>query len=73
MMGELGRWVRSAACGAMARLLDDERVPDEFVMWVNVSSAELTTGYCDELASTLTLTVGSACGPHTSRASKTTV
>ncbi|MFM7067909.1 MAG: putative bifunctional diguanylate cyclase/phosphodiesterase [Actinomycetes bacterium] len=56
MMGELGRWVRSAACGAMARLLDDDRIPDDFVMWVNVSSAELTTGFCDELASTLTLT-----------------
>ncbi len=55
MMGDLGRWVRAAACGAMARLLHDDRTPDDLVMWVNVGATELTPTFCDELVSALTL------------------
>ena len=55
MMGDLGRWVRSAACGAMARMLHDDRTPDGLVMWVNVAAAELTTSFCDDLVSALSL------------------
>jgi diguanylate cyclase (GGDEF)-like protein/PAS domain S-box-containing protein len=55
MMGDLGRWVRAAACGAMARMLHDHRTPEGLVMWVNVAAAELTTSFCDDLVSALAL------------------
>lgn len=54
-MVDLGRWVRAAACGALARLLADPATPRDIVMWVNVAASELTSSFCDELAATMAL------------------
>ena len=55
LMVDLGRWVRSAACGALARLLDHPATPRDIVMWVNVAATELTSGFCDEFAAAMAL------------------
>ena len=55
LMGELGRWVRAAACESLTRLLAAPGTPKELVMWVNVAASELTNTFCDELSSVLAL------------------